>query len=90
MDRGRLNKKISPALGGRVGEGLSSRKNGAANIAEASTSTATGRLRHATAQLGPTSPSRQKSRDSSAVRMIRKMVARLATPVACPPYIATK
>ena len=87
---GTLKKKISRARGALYGSGFRDVIKGPANILETSVSIATGVVRHTTAQTGPTRPRILKSKDSSAVRKSRAMVARLALAVALPMYMTTK
>ena len=62
---------------------------GLASQADAATSRPTGTLRQTTAQRGPTAPARQNKGERIAVKRIRRMVARLALPVARALYMAT-
>ncbi len=85
MDRGRLNKKIFFFVG-TVAEAFRRARYGLASQAEAATSRPTEKLRQTTAQMGPTAPTRQNRGERTAVKMIRRIVARLALPVALPLY----
>ena len=88
MDKGRLNKKIS-FLVGAVAEASRRDRYGLASHAEATTSRPTGKLKQTTAQRGPTAPAKQNKGERIAVKRIRRIVARLALPVARALYMAT-